>query len=74
MQASLMLRPNFNHRSLQMVRISKQGEKRHRFPRKHRAPSLKTGTREDNLPGGFKPHENALEGDLAKLVFIPKVK
>lgn len=57
-----------------MVRMSKQGERRHRFSRKHRPPSPKTGPLKDNLPDGFKSHSNALEGDLSKLVFIPKVK
>jgi hypothetical protein len=57
-----------------MVRISKQAEKRHRFPRKHRAPSVKTGALKDNLPNGYKAHSNAVEGDLATLVFIPKIK
>jgi hypothetical protein len=57
-----------------MVRISKQSERRNRFPRKHRAPSAKTGPRQDNLPNGFKAHNNAVEGDLAKMVFIPKIK
>lgn len=57
-----------------MVRISKQAEKRNRFKRKHRAPSPKTGALKDNLPNGFKEHSNALEGDLAKMVFIPKIK
>lgn len=57
-----------------MVRMSKQGERRNRFPRKHRAPSAKTGPVQDNLPNGFKGHPNALEGDLAKMVFIPKIK
>lgn len=57
-----------------MVRISKQQEKRSRFPRKHRAPSSKTGALKDKLEGGFKAHPNALEGDLAKMVFIPKIK
>lgn len=57
-----------------MVRISKQAERRSRFPRKHRAPSVKTGPREDNLSKGYKEHSNALEGDLAKAVFIPKIK
>lgn len=57
-----------------MVRISKQAEKRNRFPRKHRAPSAKTGPLQDNLSKGFKEHSNALEGDLAKMVFIPKIK
>ena len=57
-----------------MVRISKQAEKRNRFKRKHKKPSEKTGPLADNLPGGFKLDANALEGDLAKTVFIPKVK
>lgn len=57
-----------------MVRISKQSEKRSRFPRKHRAPNAKTGPLKDNLPKGFKEHPNALESDLAKMVFIPKIK
>lgn len=57
-----------------MVRISKQAERRSRFPRKHRAPSKKTGSLKDNLPDGFKAHSNALDGDVAKMVFIPKIK
>lgn len=57
-----------------MVRISKQGEKRQRFPRKHRKPSEKTGSKADQLAGGFKAHPNAVEGDLAGKVFIPKIK
>lgn len=57
-----------------MVRISKQSERRNRFPRKHRAPSVKTGTLKDNLPNGFKDHANALEGDIAKMAYIPKIK
>jgi len=57
-----------------MVRISKQAEKRSRFPRKHRKPSVKTGALKDNLPNGYKDHANAVEGDLAKMVFIPKIK
>lgn len=57
-----------------MVRMSKQGEKRNRFPRKHRKPSIKTGPVQDNLPNGFKTQANAIEGDLAATVFIPKIK
>lgn len=57
-----------------MVRISKQAERRNRFPRKHRAPSEKTGPQKDNLSDGFKAHPNAVDGDLATMVFIPKVK
>jgi hypothetical protein len=57
-----------------MTRMSKQGERRSRFPRKHRQPSVKTGPLKDNLPNGFKAHANAIEGDLAAAVFIPKIK
>jgi hypothetical protein len=57
-----------------MVRISKQSERRHRFPRKHRAPAAKTGPLKDQIPGGYKAHANALEGDLAKAFFIPKIR
>lgn len=57
-----------------MVRISKQSERRSRFPRKIQKPAVKTGPLKDQLPEGFKPHENALSGDLAKSAFIPKIK
>lgn len=55
-----------------MVRISKQSERRQRFPRKHRKPSKKTGPLKEAK--AFNPHENALEGELATLAFIPKTK
>ncbi len=57
-----------------MVRISKQQERRARSPRKHRAPSPKTGALKDKLPLGFKEHPNALQGDAAALAYIPKIK
>jgi len=57
-----------------MVRISKQEERRNRSPRKHKAPSVKTGSKKDNLPNGFKEHTNAFEGELASQVYIPKIK
>ena len=57
-----------------MVRISKQAQKRQRFPRKHRPSSQKTGSLKDNLPQGFKEHANAIEGELASILFIPKIK
>lgn len=57
-----------------MVRISKQAERRNRYPRKHRAPSEKTGPLQDQIPGGFKSHLNAIEGDLAQKMFVPKIK
>ncbi|MCH9611085.1 MAG: hypothetical protein S4CHLAM81_00020 [Chlamydiales bacterium] len=55
-----------------MTRIGKKEERRNRSPRKHKAPSVKTGPKEDNLPVGYKPHENAL-GSKAN-AFIAKVK
>lgn len=57
-----------------MVRISKQNERRNRSPRKAKNPSVKTGPLKDNLPSGFKMHENALTGEDASLAFIPKIK
>lgn len=61
-------------RRIHMVRISKQAERRSKFPRKHRNPSEKTGPKKDNLNDGFKGHDNAVEGDLSKTMFIPKIK
>jgi hypothetical protein len=57
-----------------MVRISKQSERRNRFPRKHRAPAAKTGPLKDQLKDGYKPHANSLEGEVGALAFIPKIK
>ncbi len=57
-----------------MVRLSKQKERRMKSPRKSKVPGVKTGTRKDNLPTGFKEHPNALEGELATIGFIPKIR
>jgi hypothetical protein len=57
-----------------MVRISKQAERRSKSPRKHKKPAEKTGPLADQLPEGYKTHPNALEGDVAKSAFIPKIK
>lgn len=57
-----------------MTRISKQAERRHVSFRRCRAPSKKTGAIKDNLPQGYKQHTNAVEGALAQLAFIPKIK
>ncbi|MGM0439604.1 MAG: hypothetical protein ACQEP8_00635 [Chlamydiota bacterium] len=57
-----------------MTRVGKQEERRHRSPRKRKAPSMKTGPKKDNLPKGFKERENSLEGDIAKNIFISKFK
>ena len=55
-----------------MTRLGKKEERRNRSPRKHKAPAKKTGPLKDNLPLGYKPHDNAL-GEKAT-VYIAKVK
>ncbi len=56
-----------------MVRISKQHERRMVSKRRHKKPADKTGPLKSNPAGGFKPHANAVDGDLAKTLFIPKI-
>jgi hypothetical protein len=55
-----------------MTRMSKQGERRAVSRRKRKKPTPKTGPRKENLPRGFKEHENALSG--RNDAFIPKIK
>lgn len=55
-----------------MTRMSKQGERRNRSPRKHKKPSVKTGPKKDNLAEGYKPHENACAP--GSNIFIAKVR
>jgi hypothetical protein len=55
-----------------MTRMSKQGERRAVSHRKRKKPSVKTGTRKDNLPKGFKEHANAFSTEN-NLIFIPKI-
>ena len=43
-----------------MTRMSKQGERRNKCPRKSKFPSPKTGSKKDNLPKGYREHANAL--------------
>ncbi len=57
-----------------MTRVSKKAERRGISPRKHKAPQPKTGPKEDNLPLGFKEHTNAIDGEFAKMAFVPKIK
>lgn len=57
-----------------MTRMSKQSKRRAKCPRKCKPPTPKTGPKKDALPKGFKEHVNALHGDLAKEIFIPKIK
>ncbi len=56
-----------------MTRISKQGERRAKSPRKHRLPSLKTGPKRDRLEFGYRIHPNALEVETIKDRYIPKI-
>ena len=72
--AEIKYSDTFKFQEINMVRISKQAERRAKSPRKHRAPSEKTGTRKDNLPNGFKAHPNALEDAASHVTFIPKIK
>lgn len=55
-----------------MTRMSKQGERRALSPRKHKAPSQKTGSKKDRLSHGYKEHQNALGPRLD--AFIGKVR
>jgi hypothetical protein len=57
-----------------MVRISKQAKKRAVSRRRPAPPAKKTGPKKDALPQGFKLHANAIEGALAQISFIPKIK
>jgi len=57
-----------------MVRLSKQERRRQVSHKRPKAPAQKTGPLKDTLPAGYKPHVNAVEGELAKSVFIPKIK
>lgn len=57
-----------------MVRISKQQERRHVSRRRPSAPQPKTGPLKENLPKGYREHVNALEGELAAKMFIPKIR
>lgn len=54
-----------------MTRMSKQSQRRAVSPRRPSKPAKKTGPKKDNLPLGYKAHENALAGSS---VFIGKVK
>jgi hypothetical protein len=58
-------------KGLTMTRISKKSERRGISPRKAKKPAPKSGPKKDNLPKGFKEHDNACpEGSI----FIPKIK
>ncbi len=57
-----------------MVRISKQEERRSVSRRRPSPPAKKTGAKPDALSLGFKPHANAIEGNLSSVAFVPKIK
>jgi hypothetical protein len=57
-----------------MVRISKQGKRRQKSPRRPKLGLTKTGPLKDHLSKGFKEHSNAVSGDLAGGIFIAKVR
>ncbi|MCI5052230.1 MAG: hypothetical protein MRY21_03715 [Simkaniaceae bacterium] len=54
-----------------MTRMSKQGERRNRCPKKRKYPAAKTGPKKDNLANGYREHVNAAQEHN---VFIGKVK
>ena len=57
-----------------MVRLSKQTRRRQRSHKRPKAPAQKTGPLKETLAGGFKLHENAIQGELARAIFVPKIK
>ncbi|MCB1149454.1 MAG: hypothetical protein KDK48_04750 [Chlamydiia bacterium] len=57
-----------------MTRMSKQGKRRNTSPRRPNIAGQKTGSKKDALPKGYKVIENAVEGELSKTSFIPKIK
>jgi len=57
-----------------MVRFSKQSKVRAISKRRPAPPAKKTGPVKDALAQGFKPHANAIDGDLSQMAFIPKIK
>ena len=54
--------------------MSKQGKRRNTSPRRPNIAGQKTGSKKDALPKGYKVIENAVEGELSKTSFIPKIK
>lgn len=58
-----------------MTRTSKQEERRNQSPRRPKLEGKKTGSKKDNLPKGFREHENALSGsETARSFFVGQVK
>ena len=57
-----------------MTRMSKQGERRARSPRKYRLPTPKTGPKRDQLEFGYRTHPNAVGAESAQDRYIPKIE
>ncbi|MFT4552711.1 MAG: hypothetical protein ACI9S8_001337 [Chlamydiales bacterium] len=57
-----------------MTRLYKQAEHRGLMPRRPKIAGPKTGAKKDNLPQGYKEHPNAVEGDTASQIFVPKIR
>jgi hypothetical protein len=55
-----------------MVRIAKQAERRSVTRKRTKNPSPKTGARKEKV--AFKAHPNAVDGDVGRSMFIPKIK
>lgn len=54
-----------------MTRLSKQQRRRMVSPKRRREPGEKTGPKKDNLPKGFRVHDNAC---AEATCFIAKIK
>ena len=56
-----------------MTRMSKQGERRAKSPRKHRPPAPKTGPKRDMLEFGYRLHQNGVAAESVTGRYIPKM-
>jgi hypothetical protein len=57
-----------------MVRRSKVARIRSVSKKRPSAPAAKSGSLKENLPLGYKEHQNALTGPAAAQAFIAKIK
>lgn len=53
--------------------MSKQSQRRAVNPKAPKLSPGKTGSKKDNLPKGYKPKQNALEGEMSSYGFISKI-
>jgi hypothetical protein len=56
-----------------MVRLSKKTRDRSVSRKRPTKAGVKTGTKKDALPSGYKAHMNAISGEIAQGMFIPKL-